>query len=155
MRTFRNKQTLKHVIKDYLTGMGIGNLTFPERSQENAEDASPEEIWGYLLRYVQEEEEGAKKGEKKAVIYASFIKGNVQDIWKEQAYRTINLNYELRMTLLVNDANRNPILNDLKKHFAIWGENVMTFLYAVMQSSEKNKQKEGKKEKRKNHIKGL
>ena len=45
--------------------MGLGNLEFPARSQENAEDASPEEIWGYLLRYVQEEEEGARKGEKK------------------------------------------------------------------------------------------
>ena len=142
----KNKQTLKHLTKEYLRGIGLGNLTFQERSQENAEDASPEEIWGYLLRYVPEEEEGAKKGEKKAVTYASFIKEDVQDTWLDQAYQTINVNNDLRMTLLVKDANRDPILNDLKRHFAIWGEDVMTFLLQVIKDSEKEGTTEAKKE---------
>ena len=80
------------------------------------------------------------------MTYAAFIKKEVKDIWLDKAYETINLNNELRMTLLIKDANRNPILNDLKKYFEIWGEDVMTFLYTVVQESEKNKQKKGKKE---------
>ena len=59
----------------------------------------------------------------------------------------MNLTNDLRMTVLVKDVNREPVFNELKKHFAIWGENVMIFLYAAMQNSEKNKKKENREEK--------
>ena len=146
----QNKQTLKYLVREQLTKIGLGNLKFQERSQENAEDASPEEIWGNLLRYVQEEEEGSRKGEKKPVTYAAFIKRDVQDRWLNKTYKTINLSNELRMALLMTDANEDTVLSELKMHFAIWGENVMTFLYAAMADAKK---KGTTREKRKEPLK--
>ena len=142
----KNKQPLKHFTKEYMEKMGIGNLNFQEQSQENTDDARPEEIWGYLLRCVQE------KG-KKAVTYVAFVQENLKDTWLEKAYDTINLDNELRMTLLISDANRNPILKDLQKHFAIWGEDVMTYLHTIAQEAERNRQdKEKKKEPQRRRV---
>ena len=135
----KNKQTLKHLTKEYMEKMGIGNLNFQEQSQENAADATEEEIWGYLLRYVQE-------GGKKAVTYAAFIKRDVKDTWLDKAYDTINLDNELRMAILISDANRSPLLKDLQNHFAVWGEDVMTYLYTIAEDAEKNQQDKVKKE---------
>ena len=137
----KNKQPLKQLAKEYLEEMGLGNLTYPTQSQENAGGVRPEEIWGYLLRYDQEE--GAQQ-EKKTVTYAAWIKKDVKDKWLDKAYDTVNLTNDLRMTLLTNDINKNPVFNDIKHHFAIWEENVMIYLYTVLQ---KRKQKQQKKEK--------
>ena len=41
----QNKQTLKFLAKDQLAKLGWSNLNFPDRSQENAKDAMPEDIW--------------------------------------------------------------------------------------------------------------
>ena len=92
----QNKQTLKHLANEQLTMIGWSYLKFPERSQENAEDAMPEDIWGYLLRYVQEDEKGAKKGDRKPVTYASFIKKDYQNRWMDKAYETYNQSSELK-----------------------------------------------------------
>ena len=37
----------------------------------------------------------------------------------------------------MSDANEDIVLSELKKHYAIWEENVMTFLYAAMEDAEK------------------
>ena len=78
------------------------------------------------------------------MTYAAFIKKEFKDKWLDKACDTVNITNDLRMTVLVKDANRDPVFNEFKKHFAIWGEDVMIFLYAAMQNSEKDKKKETK-----------
>mgnify|MGYP006924363243 FL=1 len=144
----RNKQPIKQLAKEYFEEMGLGNLTYPSQSQENAGGARSEDIWGYLLRHDQEKEEGAQK-EKKNVTYAAWIKKEVKDKWLDKAYDTMNLTDDLKITLLTSDINRNPVFNDIKHHFAVWEDNVMTYLYTAWQKKKKNKKK------KKNHSQRL
>ena len=140
----QNKQTLKFLANEQLTRMGWSNLKFPDRSQEIAKDAMPDDIWGYVLRNVQEDNngaisKGAMKGENKAVTFASFIKKDYQNIWMNKAFKTYNLSSDLEMTLLISNANEDPSLNDLKIHFGKWDEGVMAFLYATIDEEEKKR----------------
>ena len=142
----QNKQTLKFLANEQLTKMGWSNLKFPDRSQEIAKDAMPDDIWGYVLRYVQEDNNGAiSKGamreENKAVTFASFIKKDHQNVWMNKAFKKYNLSSELDMTLLISNANEDPSLKDLKIHFGKWDEEVMAFLYAII--DEKDKERKG------------
>ena len=137
----KNKKTFKQLAKEHLDDLGFGTLTYPVLSQENAGGIRSEDIWGYLLRYDQIKEEGTQK-EKKRGTYAAWIKEDVKEQWLAKAYDTVSLNNDLKMMILVRDINKAPIFNDLKVHFAVWEENVMTFLHALMQ---KKKQKPGKK----------
>ena len=136
----QNKQTLKFLAKEKLTKIGWSNLKFPERSQENAQDALPDDIWGYVMRYVQEDKKGARskeQGDNKPVTFASFIKKDYQNKWMDKAFGTYNLSSELEMTLLISNANEDPALNDLKSHFGKWDGEVMAFLYATIEKEEK------------------
>ena len=142
----QNKQTLKFLANEQLTRIGWSNLKFPDRSQENAKDARPDDIWGYLLRYVQEDNKGAMKGDNKPVTFASFIKKDYQNIWMDKAFKTYNLSSELEMTLLMSNANEDPDLNDLKSHFGKWDGGVMAFLYATIDKEEKKGKGDLKKE---------
>ena len=65
----QNKKSLKFLANEQLTKMGWSELKFPDQSQENAKDALPGDIWGYVLRSVQDENK----------VYVSFIKKDHQE----------------------------------------------------------------------------
>ena len=68
-KSSQNKQPLKYLANEQLTKIGWSDLKFPDRSQENANDALPGDIWGYVLISVQDENK----------TYVSFIKKDHQD----------------------------------------------------------------------------
>ena len=51
----QNKKPLKFLANEQLTKMGWSELKFQDQSQENAKDALPGDMWGYVLRSVQDE----------------------------------------------------------------------------------------------------
>ena len=53
-RTSPNKRSLKTLVKEQMTKTGWSNLQYPETSQENSQDAGPDNIWGYLLSHIEE-----------------------------------------------------------------------------------------------------
>ena len=132
-----NKQTLKFLAKEHLTKLGWSNLKFPDRSQENAQGAAPEDIFGYLLYAYQEDNKGARRKENKPSTSVAFIMKDHQNIWMNKAVKTYNLSSELGMTLLMSDANETINLKDMKFNFGRWDGGVMEFLHAIIEREEK------------------
>ena len=148
----QNKHPLKYLANEQLTKIGWSDLKFPDRSQENAKDALPGDIWGYVLRHVQDDNKGAMKGNNKPVTFASFIKKDHQNVWMNKAFKTCNFSSELDITLLMSNANEDKDLIDLKTHFGRWDGEVMTFLYAIIEREEKKGTGDPKQEQQHNDI---
>ena len=74
-----SKTNVKQLCKEYLAKLGWGNLEFPTGSVELAEDAFPDEIWGYVLRYMKNDQDTDPtiSTVPKASTNALFIKENV------------------------------------------------------------------------------
>ena len=50
-------KTLKEMVTPYLVTLGFQNLQFPRTSQEIAGGAFSTDVWAYVLRYVQGQED--------------------------------------------------------------------------------------------------
>ena len=92
------------------------------------------------------------KGNNKPVTFASFIKKDHQNVWKNKAFKTYNFSSELDITLLMSNANEDKDLIDLKTHFGRWDGEVMTFLYAIIDREEKKGTGDLKQEQQHNDI---
>ena len=110
----KSTQNLQQLSKEYLTKLGCGNLDFPTRSQELAEDTYSQEVWGYVLRYITGKEKNLQEGkeESQAVTNVSFIKEDFKNAWLDKVHKTKNVTNHLRMALLVHDAHKEATLNE-------------------------------------------
>ena len=151
-KTSQSNQSLKVLANEQLTKMGWTELKFPDKSKENAKDALPGDIWGYVLRLVQDESKAAIKRNNKQVVFVSFIMKDHQNIWMKKAVKTYNFSSELDITLLISNANEDKILVDLKTHFGKWDEEVMTLIHASIDREEKKNIENMKKEQKNDDI---